>query len=61
VEKSSPKIWATSLFSKKLPKVLAQYVGENSPNMVTLLADQFFTRKFFLYSPLSPSAFALFL
>jgi hypothetical protein len=35
-EKSSPKIWATSIFIKKLPKINNHPMGENSPNLVTL-------------------------
>jgi hypothetical protein len=42
VEKGNPKFWATSVVFKKLPKVnKRQYVGENSPNLVTLPGRQF--------------------
>jgi hypothetical protein len=35
--KSGTKIWATSVFFQKLPKVNNRPLGENSPNLVTLL------------------------
>jgi hypothetical protein len=35
-EKRSPKIRATSVIIKKLPKVNNHPIGENSPNLVTL-------------------------
>jgi hypothetical protein len=35
---SSPKIWATFCFLKNLPKADDQLIGENSPNLVALLA-----------------------
>jgi hypothetical protein len=37
-EISSPIIWAVSVISKKLPKVNSHQIGENSPNLVTLVA-----------------------
>jgi hypothetical protein len=36
VEKDGPKICATSLIFKPLPKVKNRPIGENSPNLVTL-------------------------
>jgi hypothetical protein len=36
-EKSSAKIWAAFAIFKKLPKVNTRPLGENSPNLVTLL------------------------
>jgi hypothetical protein len=36
VEKSGPKIWATSVIKKELPKVKNHPTGENWPNLVTL-------------------------
>jgi hypothetical protein len=35
VEKAGPKIVATSVFFKTLPKVNLWSIGENSPNLVT--------------------------
>jgi hypothetical protein len=40
VEKSSAKIWATSVIFEKLPKVNNHPKGENSPNLDTLPAVQ---------------------
>jgi hypothetical protein len=37
VEKSSPRIFATSAIFKKLPKGKNRPIGENSANLVTLL------------------------
>jgi hypothetical protein len=37
VEISNPIIWAISVISKKLPEVSNHPMGENSPNLVTLL------------------------
>jgi hypothetical protein len=39
VEKSGPKIWATSVI-KKIPKVNNHPIGENSPNLFTLVTLQ---------------------
>jgi hypothetical protein len=36
--KSSPKVWATFLIFKKLPKVNKHPIGEHSPILVTLAA-----------------------
>jgi hypothetical protein len=37
VEISSPIIWAISVTCKKLPEVNSHPIGENSPNLVTLV------------------------
>jgi hypothetical protein len=38
IEKSGPKICATSAIFKNLPTVINDTLGENSPNTVTLMA-----------------------
>jgi hypothetical protein len=40
VENSTLKFWATSVIFKKLLKVNNHPIGENSPNLVTLLAKE---------------------
>jgi hypothetical protein len=40
VEKSSQRIWPTSEILNKLPKINNCPIGENSPNLVTLLSLQ---------------------
>jgi hypothetical protein len=37
VERSSPRIFATSVIVKNMPKENNHKIGENSPNLVTLL------------------------
>jgi hypothetical protein len=37
--KSSPKLWASSVIFKKLPKEHNQPMGENSPNLVTMVEN----------------------
>jgi hypothetical protein len=43
VEKSSPKFGLFQQFSKKLPKENNRPIGENTPNLVTLLFGQNFS------------------
>jgi hypothetical protein len=40
MEKSSPKMWPTFLNFQKQPKVNNHPLGENSPNLVTLIMKQ---------------------
>jgi hypothetical protein len=39
-EKNQPKVWATYVNFKNLPKINNHPLGENSPNLVTLLGTQ---------------------
>jgi hypothetical protein len=49
VVKSSPKIWATSVIFKNLPKLNKDPIGYNYPNLVTLVSI-YFSRNFLLLS-----------
>jgi hypothetical protein len=55
VEKSSQKFGLLKQFSKYLPKVKIRKLGENSPNLVTLLVKYIYTYKLGLDPALTTS------